>query len=63
MITLYLLFVSSAHFTSLFPRGPPHKRDDDADPWSRSLYYLEAARSCGCENDAGVRKNHQPKEG
>ena len=44
-------------------RKAPHFRHDDADARSRSLYYLEAARSCRCEDDTGVCQNHQSEKG
>lgn len=36
---------------------------DDADAWCGFIYDLEVARTYGCENDAGLCQNHQPKEG
>jgi len=40
-----------------------HVRDDDAYIGCRSLYHLETARPCRCQDDAGVRQNHQSEKG
>lgn len=42
--------------------GPPYVRNDDADTRCGLIYDLEAAGAYGCEDDAGVRQNHQSKE-
>ena len=61
--TLALFSSEIVCFTTFFPHREAHFCHDDADTRSRSLYYLEAARSCRCENDAGVRQNHQSEKG
>lgn len=56
---LYAFPCSAYHF----PYKPPHVRDDDADARCRPLHDLQTARSCRCEDDAGVCQNHQSEKG
>lgn len=46
-----------------FSYGKAYVYDDDADTRRGSLHDLEATRSCRCENDAGVRQDHQSEKG
>ena len=44
------------------PHRAPYICYDDADARCGLIYDLEAARSYGCEDDAGVRQNRQSQE-
>ena len=44
------------------PYSKTHFRHDDADARCGLIYDLETARPYGCEDDAGVRQNHQSQE-